>query len=186
MASRRRNSSSTSSENESFPSALNETDNTSHSEKRRKKSFLWNPNISYSSRRTWRPKKRKPTLVASAVDEFESTTSVVASPDFPPEEDNGVLVHTSEYAESVNNEGSYQESTLEDLDLSLDESDDEWSYAGYLRTDNDETTSQESDEDDQDILPQREYEAELRYLLLLIIVLEDQNLEKNALVEVPS
>ena len=63
--------------------------------------------------------------MASAVDEFESTTSVVASPDFPPEDDIGVLVHTSEYAASVNNEGSYQESTLEDLDLSLDESDDE-------------------------------------------------------------
>ena len=50
--------------------------------------------------------------MASAVDEFESTTSVVASPDFPPEYDIGVLVHTSEYAESVNNEGSYQEKAL--------------------------------------------------------------------------
>ena len=62
-------SSSTYSENASFSSVENEANRSSNAKKRRKKSFLWNPNISFSSRRKWRTKKSK-----SAADDHESMT----------------------------------------------------------------------------------------------------------------
>lgn len=54
----------------------NKISTTSHVKKRRRKGFLWDPNISISSRRIWRSKKRK-----TVVDEFESRNSVGVSSD---------------------------------------------------------------------------------------------------------
>lgn len=59
-------STSTSLENEGFVNIENETEDTSNEKKRRRKGFLWNPNISISSRRVWRRKKRKTSAEAAS------------------------------------------------------------------------------------------------------------------------
>lgn len=141
-------STSPSPENENFTNIENETEHTSYSKKRRRKGFLWNPNISISSRRVWRRKRTKTSAEASSLIKLA-------------ENDDGKFAHEGEPTAPAIEQDIYEEAGCEDTKTcGSDDNDSDTSstdYEGYVSSDD---SLPMSDEDQAD-LPQ--FEAESRY-----------------------
>ena len=143
-------STSTSLENESFVNTEHETEHTSNDKKRRRKGFLWNPNISISSRRVWRRKRRKTSAeAASSLDKYLA------------ENDDEKFFHEGELTVPTIEQDIYEEAGCEETETcGSDDGDSDTSstdYEGYVSSDD---SLPISDDDQADLL---QFEAESRY-----------------------
>ena len=119
-------STSPSPENENFTNIENETEHTSYSKKHRRKGFLWNPNISISSRRVWRRKRRKTSAEASSLIRLA-------------ENDDGKFAHEGEPTAPAIEQDIYEEAGCEGTKTcGSDDNDSDTSstdYEGYVSSD---------------------------------------------------
>ena len=136
-------SASASPENENFLSIENATEHTSNSKKRRKKGFLWNPNISISSRCVWRRKRRK------------TAAEAVSSLDNLSENDDGEPTALAIEQDIYEEAGCEETETCGSNDSEGSSSSTD--YDGYVSSDDSLAISDE----DQELL---QFEAESRYL----------------------
>ena len=159
-------STSTSPQNEGFVNIEDETEHTSTEKKRRRKGFLWNPNISISSRRVWRRKRRK------------TSAEAASSLDKLAENDDEKFVHEGELTAPTIEQDIYEEAGCEETETSgSDDSDSDSTsstdYEGYVSSDD---SLPISDDDQADLL---QFEAESRYSFNLITL--DYFVGKNCL-----
>ena len=159
-------STSPSPENENLTNIENETEHTSYSKKRRRKGFLWNPNISISSRRVWQRKRRKTSAEASSLIRLA-------------ENDDGKFAHEGELTAPAIEQDIYEEAGCEDTKTcGSDDNDSDTSstdYEGYVSSDDSLPISDEDQADLPQFVNENHTTSKMRSLSLKICRVEQRH-----------